>query len=114
MKFFKLIPKIYPILGLELFVFGAFIGICAFIDALIVGIPDHPDPTINFIIATSKVLISVILICIWLYVWYYITKRLMVSKEEFQAERKLKKEKKHAKKLEKQEASKNKQEEIKP
>ncbi len=107
MRLHILTPKIYRILGLELFVFGTFIGICAIIDALIVGIPEHTNPTINFIIGTSKVLISIILIAIWLYIWYYITKRLMLSKEDIKEIKKIKREKKQAKMLDKKEKKKN-------
>ena len=107
MRLHKLTPKLYSVLGLELFVFGTFIGICAIIDALIVGIPENPNPTINFVISASKVLISVILIAIWLYVWYYITKRLMISKEDIKEAKKIKREKKQAKILEKKEKKKN-------
>ncbi|MBY8999883.1 MAG: hypothetical protein KGD64_03120 [Candidatus Heimdallarchaeota archaeon] len=97
MRLQKITPKIYRILGLEFFVFATFIGICAIIDLLIVGIDINPNPTVNFIIGASKVLISVILIAIWLYIWYYITKRLMLSKEEIaesKRERRVKKQKK--------------------
>ncbi|MCK5303766.1 MAG: hypothetical protein KAJ72_00845 [Candidatus Heimdallarchaeota archaeon] len=107
MKLHKLTPKLYGVLGLELFVFGTFIGICAIIDTLIVGIPDNPNPTINFIIGASKVLISIILIAIWLYVWYYITKRLMISKEDIKEAKIIKREKKQAKMLEKKQKKKN-------
>lgn len=107
MRLNKLTPRLYSILGLELFVFGTFIGICAIIDTLIVRIPENPNPTINFIIGVSKVLISVILIAVWLYIWYYITKRLMVSKEDIKEAKKIKKEKKQAKILDKKEKKKN-------
>ena len=107
MRLHKLTPKLYRVLGLELFVFGTFIGICAIIDALIVGFPENPNPTINFIIGASKVLISIILIAIWLYIWYYITKRLMVSKEDMKEAKKIKREKKQAKMQEKKEKKKS-------
>ncbi|MHA1202222.1 MAG: hypothetical protein ACTSQ4_06855 [Candidatus Heimdallarchaeaceae archaeon] len=103
MRLHVLTPKVYRILGLELFVFGTFIGICAIIDALIVGFPENPNPTINFIIGTSKVLISIILIAIWLCIWYYITKRLMFSKKDIKEARRIKREKKQAKMLGKKE-----------
>ncbi|MHA1345658.1 MAG: hypothetical protein ACTSVO_08780 [Candidatus Heimdallarchaeaceae archaeon] len=107
MRLHKLTPKIYGVLGLELFVFGTFIGICAIIDGLIVGLPENPNPTINFIIGASKVLISVILIAIWLYVWYFITKRLMISKKDIEEAKKIKREKKQEKIREKKEKKKN-------
>jgi len=107
MRLHKLTPKLWNVLGLELFVFGTFIGICAIIDTLIVGLPENPNPVINFIIGASKVIISIILIAIWLYVWYYITKRLMVSKEDIKEAKKLKRDKKQAKMLEKKEKKKN-------
>ncbi len=107
MRLHKLTPRLYGVLGLELFVFGTFIGICAIINAFIVDIPDSPNPTINFIIATSKVLISIILIAIWLYLWYYITKRLMIGKEDLQEAKKIKREKKQAKMQETKEKKKN-------
>lgn len=107
MRLHILTPKLYRVLGLELFVFGTFIGICAIIDALIVGLPDNPNPTINFIIGASKVILSIILIAIWLYIWYYITKRLMISKEDIKEAKKIKREKKQAKMLEKKEKKKN-------
>jgi phosphotransferase system glucose/maltose/N-acetylglucosamine-specific IIC component len=107
MRLHKLTPRLYGVLGLELFVFGTFIGICAIINAFIVDIPDNTDPTINFIIATSKILISLILIAIWLYIWYYITKRLMFSKEDIQEVKRIKREKKQAKMLEKKEKKKD-------
>ncbi len=107
MRLHKLTPRLYRVLGLELFVFGTFIGICAIIDALIVGIPANPNPTIDFIIDISKVLLSVILIAIWLYVWYYFTKRFMLSKEDIQKAKRIKREKKQAKMLEKKEMKNN-------
>lgn len=107
MRLHKLTPRLYRILGLELFVFGTFIGICAIIDTLIVGIPSNPNPTIDFIFDSSKVLLSVILIAVWLYVWYYITKRFMLSKEEIQEAKRNKREKKQAKMLEKKEKKKD-------
>ena len=107
MRLHILTPKLYRVLGLELFVFGTFIGICAIIDALIVGIPENPNPTINFIIGASKVLIGIILIAIWLYIWYYVTKRFMVSREDIREAKEIKREKKQAKMQEKKEKKKN-------
>ena len=101
MRLHKLTPRLYGVLGLELFVFGTFIGICAIINALIVDIPGNPNLIINFIIDTSKIIISLILVAIWLYVWYYITKRLMLSKEDIQEAKRIKREKRQTRMLEK-------------
>lgn len=106
MRLHKITSQIYRVLGLELFVFATFIGICAIIDWLIVGIEANPDPTINFIIGASKVLISVILISLWLLTWYYFTKRLMLSREEIKDHKREKKQKKLQQKEENKEKKK--------
>ena len=82
MKLHKLLPRLTRVIALEIFVFGTFIGICAIIDALIVQIPPNPDPTLNFIIGALKVILSLILIAIWLYLWYFLTKRIMLTRDE--------------------------------
>ncbi|MCG3216464.1 MAG: hypothetical protein KAS63_07070 [Candidatus Heimdallarchaeota archaeon] len=77
MKYYQLIPRLTKIIGLETFVFASFIGICALINAVIVGIPNEPNPVG---IAFLKVGISLLLVGIWLFVWFYLTKRIMKSK----------------------------------
>jgi len=75
--YFKLTPRLAKIIGLEIFVFGAFIGICVVISEGIMRIPDSPQPGLNFLFAALKVGISLLLIGLWLGAWYYITKKLM-------------------------------------
>ena len=78
MRYYQLIPRTWKIIGLETFVFGSFIGICFLINTIIVKIPDNPLlPGINFVYASLKVGIGIVLVAIWLIVWYLITKRLM-------------------------------------
>ncbi len=77
-KYYQLTPRLAKIIALESFVFATFIGICALINAVIVEIPNDSIPVI---IASLKVGISLLLIGIWLFIWYYITKRLMRIKK---------------------------------
>ncbi len=77
-RYYQLTPRLAKIIALESFVFATFIGICALINAVIVEIPNDSIPVI---IAFLKVGISLLLIGIWLFIWYYLTKRLMKSKK---------------------------------
>lgn len=77
-RYYQLTPSLAKIIALESFVFATFIGICALINAVIVEIPNDSIPVI---IAFLKVGISLLLIAIWLFIWYYITKRLMKTKK---------------------------------
>ena len=77
-RYFQLTPRLTKIIALESFVFATFIGICALINAVIVEIPNDSIPVI---IAFLKVGISLLLIGIWLFLWYIITKRLMKPKK---------------------------------
>ena len=78
MKYIRLTPRLAKIIGLETFVFATFIGICALINAVIVGIPAEPNP---IGIAFLKVGISLLLVGAWLFLWFYLTRRIMKSKE---------------------------------
>ena len=78
MRYLKLTPRLAKIIGLETFVFATFIGICALINAVIVGIPPEPNP---IGIAFLKVGISLLLVGAWLFLWFYLTKKIMKSKE---------------------------------
>lgn len=78
MRYLKLTPRLAKIIGLETFVFATFIGICALINAVIVGIPPEPNP---IGIAFLKVGISLLMVGVWLFLWFYLTKRIMKSKE---------------------------------
>jgi len=78
MRYLRLTPRLVKIIGLETFVFATFIGICALINAVIVGIPPEPNP---IGIAFLKVGISLLLVGAWLFLWFYLTKRIMKSKE---------------------------------
>ena len=80
MRYFQIFPRLNKIIGLELFVFVSFLGICAFINAVIVGFPDAAKPFWNFVLAALQVFISMILIVIWLLLWYYLTKKLIKTK----------------------------------
>ncbi len=86
--YFKLTPRLAKLIGLEIFVFGAFVGICVVISEGVMKIPDSPQPGLNFLFAALKVGISLLLIGLWLGAWYYITKRLMKndSKEDKEKE----------------------------
>ncbi|MCE7740658.1 MAG: hypothetical protein KAU62_08770 [Candidatus Heimdallarchaeota archaeon] len=77
MSYFRLTPRLAKLIGLEIFVFGTFIAICFVISEGIMRIPDSPKPGLNFLFASLKVGISLLLIGLWLGVWYYLTKRLM-------------------------------------
>lgn len=86
--YFKLTPRLTKLIGFEIFVFGAFIGICVIISEGIMRIPNSPQPGLNFLFAALKVGISFLLIGIWLGSWYFITKRLMKNdnKEDMEKE----------------------------
>jgi len=77
-RYYQLTPRLARIIALESFVFATFIGICALINAVIVEIPNDSIPVI---IAFLKVGISLLLVTIWLFIWYYLTKRLMKTKK---------------------------------
>ena len=76
-RYFKLTPRLWKLILLELFVFGAFISICVIISEGIMKIPDSGDPWLNFLFAALKVGLSLLLIGLWLFAWYLLTKRLM-------------------------------------
>ncbi len=78
MRYIRLTPQLAKIIGLETFVFATFIGICALINAVIVGIPPEPNP---IGIAFLKVGISLLLVGAWLFLWFYLTKRIMKTKD---------------------------------
>ena len=86
MRYYQLTPRLTKIIGLEAFVFVTFIGICALINAVIVNIPNEPHP---IIIAFVKVGISLLLVIVWLFVWFYLTKRIMKSRTDQKKEVKL-------------------------
>ena len=77
-RYYQLTPRLAKIIALESFVFATFVGICALINAVIVEIPND---TIPVVIAFLKVGISLLLVAIWLFIWYYLTKRLMKTKK---------------------------------
>jgi hypothetical protein len=77
LDYFKLTPRLTKLIGLEIFVFGAFIGICVVISEGVMRIPNSPDTGLNFLFALLKVGISLLLVGLWLISWYLITKRLM-------------------------------------
>ena len=89
-EYFRLTPRLTKLIGLEIFVFGAFLGICVVISEGVMRIPDSPNPGLNFFFALLKVAISLLLIGVWLGAWYYITKRLMKNdrKEDVEKEEK--------------------------
>ena len=82
-RYYQLTPRLAKIIALESFVFATFIGICALINSVIVEIPSDSIPVI---IAFLKVGISLLLIGIWLFIWYHLTKRLMKSKKKVDEE----------------------------
>ena len=85
-KYFKLTPRLWKLIGLESFVFATFITICLVISEGIMKIPDSINPGLNFLFASLKVGISLLLIGIWLFVWYILTKRLMRNDRELKKE----------------------------
>lgn len=77
MNYFKIIPKMIKIYLLEIYVFITFLGICVFINALIVNIPNPHDFFYAFLVGAFKVGTSFLLVVIWLISWYYITKKMI-------------------------------------
>jgi len=91
MSYFRLTPRLAKLVGLEIFVFGTFIAICVVISEGIMKIPDSPNAGLNFLFASLKVGISLLLIGLWLVVWYYLTKRLMKNDRQENKEKEEKK-----------------------
>ncbi len=77
LKYFQLTPRLGKIIGLETFIFATFMGICAIISEGIMMIPSSSSAGLNFLFASLKVGLSLLLIVIWLFVWYILTKKLM-------------------------------------
>ncbi|UJG42327.1 MAG: hypothetical protein K9W46_07910 [Candidatus Heimdallarchaeum endolithica] len=78
MKYYKIVPRLRSIIGLEFFVFVTFLAICELINILIVNlIPNTTDTFLAFVYGFLEIGGSAILVGVWLIIWYVLTKRLM-------------------------------------
>ena len=85
-RYFQLVPRLGEIIGLEAFIFGTFVGICAIISEGIMLLPSGETPFLVFIFAALKVGLSLLLVGIWLITWYILTKRLMKNDKKKETE----------------------------
>jgi len=78
MKYYKIVPRLKNIIGLEFFVFITFLAICELINILIVNlIPNTSNTFWAFVYGILEIGGSAVLVGIWLIIWYVLTKKLM-------------------------------------
>ena len=83
MNYLKLVVRLKKIIALEVFVFTAFLAVCAILNTIIVKLPTPSNTALAVISGIGKVLVGLVFIGIWLFLWYYLTNKLMKTSRKY-------------------------------